>query len=57
MAAHLHLVDARYVPTPRRARPPAPKRHPSERTTRTLSFGDLIVAIVAGVLAAWISDL
>jgi hypothetical protein len=56
MAGHLHLVNAQYVPTPRRVRPPAPKHHPSERTTRTLSFGDLIVAIVAGVLAAWITD-
>jgi hypothetical protein len=54
MAAHLHLVDARNVPTLRRV--PAPKPHPGERTTRALSFADLIVAIVAGVIAAWITD-
>ena len=55
MVAHLKLVDIAYLPTPRRARVPTPK-HPPGKFSRKLTLADVTIAIIAGVIAAWISD-
>ena len=56
MAAHLKLVDTDYAERPRSLEPtPATESQQTERI-RKLTFKKVAVAIVAGVIAAWITD-
>jgi hypothetical protein len=55
MAAQLKLVNGEYLEPPRTEPTRAADRQQRERN-RKLTFNDLVVAFIAGVLAAWISD-
>ena len=55
MAAHRKLVDTDYAERPRLEPTPATESQQTERI-RKLTFKEVAVAIVAGVIAAWITD-
>ena len=56
MAAYLRLVETDYgKPAPSQGRR-LPADEPTVLAIRKLHFNDLVTAIIAGVLAAWITD-
>jgi hypothetical protein len=56
MGAHLKLVDTAYLPASPPVRSSAPT-HPSEqKIRRRLTLAEVTIAVIAGVLAAWIID-
>ena len=56
MGAHLKIVDTADLAGPPPVRSPAPEHPRSQHITRKLTVNDVIVALIAGVLAVWIID-
>ena len=58
MAAHLKPVGPDYAKPPRLEPTPAAEGQQTEQTERNrkLTFNDMVVAFIAGVIAAWIND-
>jgi hypothetical protein len=60
MATQLRLVDKDFLArhqAPPLAEPPERKRQIRRRTPPTLNVSDVVLAVVAGVMAVWITEL